>query len=41
VRAEGIAMGDAAKAQAMSAAEVTIRTLSAAPARQPEEAVAA
>jgi FMN-dependent NADH-azoreductase len=41
VRAEGIAMGEAAKAQAMSAAEVAIRTLSAAPAGQPEEAVAA
>jgi FMN-dependent NADH-azoreductase len=41
VRAEGIAMGDAAKAQALSAADLIIRSLSAAPANQPEEALAA
>ncbi|HWP13664.1 MAG TPA: NAD(P)H-dependent oxidoreductase [Ramlibacter sp.] len=41
VRAEGVAMGDAAKAQAISAANAVIRSLSAAPASQPEEALAA
>ena len=41
VRAEGVAMGDAAKAQALSAADVAIRSLSAAPANQPEAALAA
>jgi FMN-dependent NADH-azoreductase len=41
VRAEGIAMGDAAKALALSAADLIIRSLSAAPANQPEEALAA
>ena len=41
VRAEGVAMGDAAKAQAISAANAAIRSLAAAPARQPEEALAA
>jgi FMN-dependent NADH-azoreductase len=41
VRAEGIAMGDAAKAQAMAAADVTIRSLSPAAANQPEAALAA
>ena len=41
VRAEGVAMGDAAKAQAISAANAIIRSLSAAPASQPEEALAA
>jgi FMN-dependent NADH-azoreductase len=41
VRAEGVAMGDAAKAQALSAADVVIRSLSAAAANQPEAALAA
>jgi FMN-dependent NADH-azoreductase len=41
VRAEGVAMGDDAKAQALRAADVIIRSLSAAPANQPEEALAA
>ncbi|HXE51075.1 MAG TPA: NAD(P)H-dependent oxidoreductase [Ramlibacter sp.] len=41
VRAEGVAMGDAAKAQALSAADLVIRSLSAAPANEPEEALAA
>jgi FMN-dependent NADH-azoreductase len=41
VRAEGVAMGDAAKAQALSAADMVIRSLSAAPANEPAEALAA
>ena len=41
VRAEGVAMGDAAKAQALSAADVAIRSLSSAAANQPEAALAA
>ena len=41
VRAEGVAMGDAAKAQALSAADTIIRSLSAAPANEPEEALVA
>jgi FMN-dependent NADH-azoreductase len=41
VRAEGVAMGDAAKAQALGAADMVIRSLSAAPANEPEEALAA
>jgi FMN-dependent NADH-azoreductase len=41
VRAEGVAMGDAAKAQALSAADVVIKSLSAAPANEPEAALAA
>jgi FMN-dependent NADH-azoreductase len=41
VRAEGIAMGDAAKAQAMAAADISIRSLSPAAANQPEAALAA
>jgi FMN-dependent NADH-azoreductase len=41
VRAEGIAMGDAAKAKALSAADVVISSLSAAAANEPEEALAA
>jgi FMN-dependent NADH-azoreductase len=41
VRAEGVAMGDAAKAQALTAADLVIRSLSAAPANEPEEALAA
>jgi FMN-dependent NADH-azoreductase len=41
VRAEGVAMGDAAKAQALSAAELIISSLTAAPANEPEEALAA
>ena len=41
VRAEGVAMGDAAKAQALGAADTIIRSLSAAPANEPEEALAA
>jgi FMN-dependent NADH-azoreductase len=41
VRAEGVAMGDAAKAQALSAAEMVIRSLAAAPANEPEEALVA
>jgi FMN-dependent NADH-azoreductase len=41
VRAEGVAMGDAAKAQALNAADLVIRSLSAAPANQPEAALAA
>ena len=36
VRAEGIAMGDAAKAQALSAANVAIKALVTQPANQPE-----
>lgn len=41
VRAEGVAMGDAAKAQALSAADVTIKALTAPAATQPEAALAA
>jgi FMN-dependent NADH-azoreductase len=41
VRAEGVAMGDAAKAQAMGEADAVIRSLSAAAARQSEAALAA
>jgi FMN-dependent NADH-azoreductase len=41
VRAEGVAMGDAAKAKALSAAELIISSLTAAPANEPEEALAA
>jgi FMN-dependent NADH-azoreductase len=41
VRAEGVAMGDAAKAQALNAADVVIRSLSPAAANQPEAALAA
>jgi len=41
VRAEGVAMGDAAKAQALSSADVVIKALTAAPANQPEAALAA
>jgi len=41
VRAEGVAMGDAAKAQALSAADVAIRTLAPVAANQPEAALAA
>jgi FMN-dependent NADH-azoreductase len=41
VRAEGVAMGDAAKIQALSAADMVIRSLSAAPANEPEEALVA
>ena len=41
VRAEGVAMGDAAKAQALSAADLVIRSLSAGPANEPEEALVA
>src|SRR5215208_3210109 len=41
VRAEGIAMGDAAKAQALGAADLVIKSLSAAPANEPEAALAA
>lgn len=41
VRAEGVAMGEAAKAQALSAADVTIKALIAQPANQPEAALAA
>ncbi len=41
VRAEGIAMGDAAKAQALSAADVAILALVAQPANEPVEALAA
>jgi FMN-dependent NADH-azoreductase len=41
VRAEGVAMGDAAKAQALNAADVVIRSLSSAAANQPEAALAA
>jgi FMN-dependent NADH-azoreductase len=41
VRAEGVAMGDAAKAHALGAADMVIRSLSAAPANEPEEALAA
>ena len=41
VRAEGVAMGDAAKAQALSAADVTIKALKAPAANQPEAVLAA
>jgi FMN-dependent NADH-azoreductase len=41
VRAEGVAMGDAAKTQALSAADMVIRSLSGAPANEPEEALVA
>jgi FMN-dependent NADH-azoreductase len=41
VRAEGVAMGDAAKAQALTAADIVIKTLAVAPANQPEAALAA
>jgi FMN-dependent NADH-azoreductase len=41
VRAEGVAMGDAAKAQALSAADVVIRSLTESPANQPEAKLAA
>jgi FMN-dependent NADH-azoreductase len=41
VRAEGIAMGDAAKAQALRAADEVIASLRAAPANTPELALAA
>lgn len=41
VRAEGVAMGDAAKAQAMIAAEVSIKALTAPAANQDEAALAA
>jgi len=41
VRAEGVAMGDAVKAQALSAADVTIKSLGAAAANQAEAALAA
>jgi len=41
VRAEGVAMGDAAKAQAFAAADVVIKTLAVAPANQPQATLAA
>jgi FMN-dependent NADH-azoreductase len=41
VRAEGMAMGDAAKAHGIGAAEVTIASLATAPANQPEAVLAA
>jgi FMN-dependent NADH-azoreductase len=41
VRAEGVAMGDAAKAQALDAADIVIKSLTATPANQPEAALAA
>jgi FMN-dependent NADH-azoreductase len=41
VRAEGVAMGEAAKAQALSDADLVIKALSAAPANEPEEALVA
>jgi FMN-dependent NADH-azoreductase len=41
VRAEGIAMGDAAKAQALTAANVVIKNLTAAPANEPVNALVA
>jgi len=41
VRAEGVAMGDAAKAQAFDAADVVIKALTAVPANQPQAALAA
>ena len=41
VRAEGIAMGAAPKAQAIEAAELAIKSLTATPANQPSVALAA
>jgi FMN-dependent NADH-azoreductase len=41
VRAEGVAMGDVAKAQALSAADLTIKALVAEPANQAQAALAA
>ena len=41
VRAEGMAMGDAAKAQALEAADLAIRAVAAKAANQPEAALAA
>jgi len=41
VRAEGVAMGDAAKTEALSAADVTIRALTASAANQPKAVLAA
>lgn len=41
VRAEGVAMGEAAKAQALSAADVTIKALTVDAANQPDAALAA
>jgi FMN-dependent NADH-azoreductase len=41
VRAEGVAMGDAAKAQAFNAADLVIKSLVATPANQPEAVLAA
>ena len=41
VRAEGIAMGEAPKAQALAAAELEIKALAAVPANQPSVALAA
>ena len=41
VRAEGVAMGDAAKAAALTAADLVIRNLSAVPANEPEAELAA
>ena len=41
VRAEGIAMGEAPKAQAMAAAELEIKALAAVPANQPNVVLAA
>ncbi len=41
VRAEGMAMGEAAKAQALSAADVTIKALTTVPANQPQASLAA
>jgi FMN-dependent NADH-azoreductase len=41
VRAEGVAMGDAAKAQALSGADVAIKALTTAPANQPQATLAA
>jgi FMN-dependent NADH-azoreductase len=41
VRAEGVAMGDAAKASALGAADIAIKALIAQPANQPEAALAA
>ena len=41
VRAEGMAMGDAAKSQALAAADVTIKALTAVPANEAEASIAA
>lgn len=41
VRAEGVAMGDAAKADALTAADLVIKSLTAKPANQPEAVLAA